>query len=64
MKRQLHAFTILGAALLATTALPRPAHADLGELKWATEGIFRTRTVYLSNLALLFGAEVTVKLPQ
>ncbi|MCA9680463.1 MAG: hypothetical protein H6708_29780 [Kofleriaceae bacterium] len=31
--------------------MPRTARADLGELKWATEGYFRTRTVYLTNLA-------------
>jgi hypothetical protein len=39
---------VVGAALLA---VPGAAHADLSELKWATEGYFRTRTVYLTNLA-------------
>ena len=39
---------LLVAALVAA---PGVAHADLNELKWATEGYFRTRTVYLTNLA-------------
>jgi hypothetical protein len=47
MKRLL----VLCAATLAFGALPRAARADLAELKWATEGYFRTRTVYLTNLA-------------
>lgn len=37
------------AALALTTA--GTAHAQLVELKWATEGYFRTRTVTLTNLA-------------
>jgi hypothetical protein len=32
-------------------AAPRSAHAQLRELKWSTEGYFRTRTVTLTNLA-------------
>jgi hypothetical protein len=32
-------------------AAPRSAHAQLRELKWSTEGYFRTRTVLLTNLA-------------
>jgi hypothetical protein len=47
MKRLL-TLLVLGGTFLA---LPRPAHADLKELKWATEGYFRTRTIYLTNLA-------------
>jgi hypothetical protein len=39
---------VAGSALVALAA---PARADLTELKWATEGYFRTRTVTLSNLA-------------
>ena len=38
--------TTLGAA----SAVPDVARADLTELKWATEGYFRTRTVTLTNL--------------
>ncbi len=47
----------LPTAAVATTALvvsslgASPARADLTELKWATEGYFRTRTVTLTNLA-------------
>jgi hypothetical protein len=44
--RHAAAATVVAAALLA----PRAAHADL-ELKWATEGYLRTRTVLLTNLA-------------
>jgi hypothetical protein len=40
---------VLPAILLC--ALATPAFADLTELKWATEGYFRTRTVTLTNLA-------------
>jgi len=36
---------------LVTLATSQPARADLTELKWATEGYFRTRTVMLTNLA-------------
>jgi hypothetical protein len=36
---------------LGLTTLAAPAHADLIELKWASEGYFRTRTVQLTNLA-------------
>jgi hypothetical protein len=39
-----------GAVALATVMIPRAARADLSELKWATEGYFRTRTVYVENL--------------
>ena len=39
---------VVGGALVALAA---PAKADLTELKWASEGYFRTRTVTLSNLA-------------
>jgi hypothetical protein len=44
---------IVVAAVFATLSIvsERPAHADLLELKWATEGYFRTRTVLLTNLA-------------
>ncbi len=38
-------------ASLAILAPSRAARADLTELKWATEGYFRTRTVLLTNLA-------------
>jgi hypothetical protein len=47
MKRLLP-LLIVGGTLLA---VPGSAHADLKELKWATEGYFRTRTIYLTNLA-------------
>jgi len=47
MKRLLSLLVVVGATLVA----PSAAHADLKELKWATEGYFRTRTVYLTNLA-------------
>ena len=40
-------FVVVAAVVCA----PGIAHADLSELKWATEGYFRTRTVYLTNLA-------------
>jgi hypothetical protein len=44
--------SILAVAALATAmASASPAHADVTELKWATEGYFRTRTVLLTNLA-------------
>ncbi|MEZ4400030.1 MAG: hypothetical protein R3B06_08425 [Kofleriaceae bacterium] len=36
---------------LAVAAAAAPARADLTELKWASEGYFRTRTVLLTNLA-------------
>lgn len=36
---------------LGLASLAAPAHADLTELKWASEGYFRTRTVLLTNLA-------------
>jgi hypothetical protein len=39
------------AAGVAVIAFAGPAAADLTELKWASEGYFRTRTVVLSNLA-------------
>jgi hypothetical protein len=42
---------VAAAATLVTAAAARPARADLTELKWATEGYFRTRTVLLTNLA-------------
>src|SRR5690349_10738259 len=43
---------VLAVAALATAmAAPSAARADVTELKWATEGYFRTRTVYLTNLA-------------
>jgi hypothetical protein len=44
----------LGAAAIAALCALAPsgtARADLTELKWATEGYFRTRTVTLTNLA-------------
>jgi hypothetical protein len=47
MKRSL---LLVAAGLGAAIAAP-DANADIGELKWATEGYFRTRTVYLTNLA-------------
>lgn len=43
-----HLRLLVVAAILA---VPGAAHADLSELKWATEGYFRTRTVFLTNLA-------------
>ncbi len=42
---------ISAAAGLAALAVAAPARADLTELKWASEGYFRTRTVMLTNLA-------------
>lgn len=39
---------LCGLGLVASAA---PARADLTELKWATEGYMRTRTVLLTNLA-------------
>ena len=43
--------TAAGLAALVSTILTMstPARADLMELKWATEGYFRTRTVMLTN---------------
>lgn len=41
-------FAALATGLLA---FDKPAQADLMELKWTTEGYFRTRTVLLNNLA-------------
>lgn len=44
----------LGAAAIVVICASAPsgtARADLTELKWATEGYFRTRTVMLTNLA-------------
>jgi hypothetical protein len=40
-----------GVSLAVVAASAVPARADLTELKWATEGYFRTRTVLLTNLA-------------
>ncbi len=53
MNRSRLVTTLAGAsvATLAMLAAPSLARADIGELKWATEGYFRTRTVYLTNLA-------------
>jgi hypothetical protein len=43
---------LAGLAALTSLALEAAhARADLFELKWATEGFFRTRSVYLTNLA-------------
>lgn len=39
------------AVAAALLALSTPAHADLMELKWASEGYFRTRAIALTNLA-------------
>ena len=39
---------LCGLGLLSSAA---PARADLTELKWASEGYLRTRTVWLTNLA-------------
>jgi hypothetical protein len=47
MNRRLFA----AAAGVAALAVASPALADLTELKWASEGYFRTRTVLLTNLA-------------
>jgi hypothetical protein len=42
----------MAAALVAAAVVvPSPAHADVTELKWATEGYFRTRTYLTTNLA-------------
>lgn len=49
MIRGRHLVSVAAAALALTTA--GTAHAQLVELKWATEGYFRTRTVTLTNLA-------------
>lgn len=48
MIRRYSIAALCGVGLLSTAA---PARADLTELKWATEGYLRTRTVYLTNLA-------------
>jgi len=42
------ALAVLGTTLLSASA---PARAGIMELKWSTEGYFRTRTVFLTNLA-------------
>ena len=39
------------AAMALVCGLAAPASADLMELKWATEGYYRTRAVFLTNLA-------------
>jgi hypothetical protein len=49
-RRQLPRLGLAALAATATLAWARPARADLTELKWATEGYFRTRTVLLTNL--------------
>jgi hypothetical protein len=41
----------IAACAAGLLALAGEARADLFELKWASEGYFRTRTVYLTNLA-------------
>ncbi len=46
-----HSHLAAAAVVLATIAAPVTARADLSELRWATEGYFRTRTVLLTNLA-------------
>ena len=52
MKRHHLSRLALGALAAAATLAPTGvARADLTELKWATEGYFRTRTVLLTNLA-------------
>ncbi len=50
MNRRLLSVVALSVPV-ALVALAAPAHADLTELKWASEGYFRTRTVMLTNLA-------------
>jgi hypothetical protein len=47
-RRHLGAAAIVG---LCAASWSTPARADLTELKWASEGYFRTRTVTLTNLA-------------
>jgi hypothetical protein len=47
LNRQVLAAAVVAAAMAA----PSAALADVTELKWATEGYFRTRTVLLTNLA-------------
>ena len=42
---------LAAAAMAAAMAAASPAHADVTELKWATEGYFRTRTYLTTNLA-------------
>lgn len=44
-------FIAAAAALAAVCAGAAPAHADLFELRWAAEGYYRTRAVFLTNLA-------------
>lgn len=51
MIRRRHLGAAACAALCAMLAPAGTARADLTELKWATEGYFRTRTVMLTNLA-------------
>src|SRR5262245_51774577 len=46
-----HLLGLAAAGALLTLAPVRHARADLTELKWASDGYFRTRTVLLTNLA-------------
>jgi hypothetical protein len=61
---------VLAVATLATAlAAPSAARADVTELKWATEGYFRTRTILTTNLApaprteLVLGSGETLVMP-
>ncbi len=47
------------ALVIAILAGSAPARADLMELKWSSEGYFRTRTVFLTNLAPQDRTELT-----
>ncbi len=50
------AVAVVAAGLFAA---PGPAAADLFELKWSSEGYFRTRTMLLTNLAAQDRREIT-----
>jgi hypothetical protein len=45
-----HLLCVLGGVALVA-ALGQNAHADLFELRWAAEGYYRSRAVFLTNLA-------------
>jgi len=51
MTRTIRLASLIVAAAGVLGATAGPARADLLELKWSSEGYYRARTVYLSNLA-------------
>ncbi len=46
-----HLQAAASVAVLGSLLVAAPARAGIMELKWSTEGYFRTRTVFLTNLA-------------